>query len=258
MLTAADRAGRPRVAVINEWLAAERFKGGSAVGERLTTRGIGESAADLDQWVEIVGVVSDRDVTVDYGRGRSGVFLPLVQDPPEVMFIAVAGGSGMLTRLQRELAGVDPDLPVGRVHTMAAVEARENADERLFGTLFGAFGVAALVLAAVGLCGIVSFSVSRRTREIGIRRAFGADSGSVFWGTVGRGIRPALIGMLLGVGLAFFLAPLLGEILYGTNPRDPWIFTLVPMGLFAVCLVAAFLPARRASRLDPVSVLRAD
>ena len=256
VLTDADAAGGRPVLVVNEAFARIQFPDGNAVGGRLRL-GIAGDAPD----VEIVGVVADPGVTVDDGQRASSIFLPLDQGAPEALMIAMrvrAEPGGALAIMMREVAAVDPVLPLGRVQTLAEVIRRENDAGRIFGTLFSAFGAASLVLGVVGLHGLVAFAVSRRRREIGIMRALGAGSGGLLRATLARGLRPVAIGVVLGIGVAFVVAPLIGEGLFGTNPHDPVVFVLVPLGLIAAAAFAALGPATRAVRLDPMQALRSE
>ncbi len=256
LLDSGDRPGRPLAAVVNREFVERRLQGESAVGRRFRMGRERQGPA-----FEIVGIVSDPGVTLDDGKREPGVFLAFAQASPEVMWVALRVSDverrGMPALLEA-VGQADAHLPVGRVRTLEQVRQRESADERLFGTLFGVFGAVAMLLAAVGLHGVISFSVSQRSREIGIRRALGATSGRVFRNTVTRGLRPAALGMACGIGLAYLLSPSLGEILYRTDPRDPAVFISVSLFLLAICGVSAMLPANRASRLDPLKVLRAD
>ncbi|MEE8585024.1 MAG: ADOP family duplicated permease [Acidobacteriota bacterium] len=256
LLEERDRPGQPRVAVVNREFVRDFLKGEPATGRRLRLGEGGEA-----QLVEVVGVVSDPGVTTRSGEVAAGLYLPLAQGTPPAIRVALQARAleqNGLPALLAAVAAADAALPIGQVRTLAEVERRENAEEQLFGTLFGVFGGVALILAAVGLHGVVSFSVSQRRREIGIRRVLGALPRRVFWNTVAQGLRPAALGMAFGIGLAFLLAPQMGEVLYGSDPHDPWIYTLVCGLLLAICGLAAFAPARRASRLDPIIVLRAE
>ena len=191
----------------------------------------------------------------------AGIFVPFLANVPSVLWVALEAPGAThraLTILQDAVQQIDPALPVARPQTMAEVFIRENAEERTFGILFGTFGLAALLLATAGVSGVVSLNVSRRTREIGIRRALGASTKTLLMTALRRGLQSALLGMILGVAMSFFLAPLAGEILYGWDPHAPWIFTLVPMLLLTVCLSAAFAPAVRAIRMPAVSALRTE
>jgi putative ABC transport system permease protein len=242
--------------VVNEAFARTRFPNGRAVGRQLRL-GVSPDAAA----VEIVGVVSDPGVTVDDGRRAPSIFVPLSQGTPEALLVAMrthAGAGAALGIMLRELGAVDAALPLGRVRTLAEVVRRENDGARTFGTLFAFFGAASLMLAAVGLHGLVAFTVSRRRREIGIMRALGARGSGVLRSTLGRGLTPVAIGLVLGSGVAFMLAPLIGEGLFGADPHDPLVFVLVPIALLMAAALAVLGPARRALRLDPMYALRAE
>jgi hypothetical protein len=243
------------VAVVNEAFAREQFSDADAVGQLLRL-GIGPGRD-----VEIIGVVSDAGVTVDDGRPAASIFLPMSDATPEAVMIALrtrAASGDALGILIREIRALDPLLPLGRVSTLADVISREHDGSRIFGTLFASFGAASLMLAAVGLHGLIAFTVARRRRDVGIMRALGATSTELLTATLARSLAPVTIGLTVGIGAALLMAPLFGEGLFGANPHDPLVVMLVPIGLVTVAAVAALGPARRALRVDPVHALRAE
>jgi predicted permease len=243
------------VAVVNDAFAREQIPGTSAVGQRVRL-GTG-SGRD----VEIIGVVVDPGVTVDDGRPAPSIFLPMSEGTPEAVMIALrtrAATGDALGVLVREIRAVDPLLPLGRVSTLAEVISREHDGSRIFGLLFASFGIASLMLAAVGLHGLIAFTVAKRRRDIGIMRALGATTRNLLTATLARSLAPVAVGVTFGVGAALLLAPLFGEGLFGANPHDPIVFVAVPVGLSTVAAVAAFGPARRALRIDPADALRVE
>lgn len=252
-LSEADGAGDRAVAVVNEAFALERFRDASAVGQQLR---IGASPG---REVEIVGVVADPGVSVDDGRPAPSIFLPISDASPEAVMIALrtrAEAGDALGILTREIQAIDPRLPLGRVNTLAAVIGREHDGSRIFGTLFASFGATSLMLAAVGLHGLIAFTVSRRRRDIGIMRALGATSGGLLSATLARSLAPVAIGLIVGIAAAALLAPALGEGLFGASPHDPFVFLLIPIGLLTVAAIAVLGPVRWAIGVDPAHALR--
>lgn len=252
-----DRLEEPPVVMVNEAFARQQLPDGYVVGRRLMI-GLAEGEPVAH---EIVGLVTDPGISVDDGRRVAAVFLPLAQSVPEVSVLAVRARSGFEEAREimvRDVRALDADLPLAPIVTLEAIVRRENDGGRIFGSLFGAFGLSALILAIVGLHGVVSFTTQQRTREIGVMRALGAQQRGVLVSTITRGLRPVVVGVVLETGLALLLAPLLGEGLFGTDPRDPWVLTLVPLTLLLGATGAALLPALRASMIDPVTALRAE
>jgi putative ABC transport system permease protein len=153
---------------------------------------------------------------------------------------------------------MDPDLPLFNVTTMAEQLNAEEAETRFAAVLMTAYGVVALVLAAIGIYGVLSYQVTLRTREMAVRLALGASPADVVRMVIGDGMRPALLGVGLGLALAFGLTRYLGSILYRVQPRDPATFALVAGVLAAVAFAATIVPARRATRVEPLAALRAE
>jgi ABC-type antimicrobial peptide transport system permease subunit len=151
---------------------------------------------------------------------------------------------------------IDPALPLFRIETLEKVIAQSVADRRLNGVLLGSFAALAVGLAALGLYGVLSYAVAQRTRELGIRLALGAQKNDLFRLVVGGGMKLAAIGVALGLVAAFGLTRLLKSLLYGVTPSDPFTFGSVIVLLGAVALLANYLPARRATKVDPMVALR--
>ncbi len=191
-----------------------------------------------------------------------GVYLPLSQRcPATVTLLARARTPDPLTltaAVRRQVAALDPDLPVYRIRSLQGELEHNRFFPNLFASLFAVFGVAALVLAAVGIYGVLAASVQQRTQEIGIRMALGAQRESVLGLILRRGMGQLLVGLMAGLVGAFFLSRLLVDFLSGIQPRDPLTFTLVPLVLAAVAFVACWIPARRATKTDPLIAIRYD
>ena len=169
---------------------------------------------------------------------------------PDGNFAAVAGS------LRRALSEVSPDVSVREIKTAQVQLERGLVQERLLATLSGFYAPLALLLAALGLYGVLAYGVTQRTREIGIRVALGAQRRHVFRLVLHQGMRLVMIGVLVGLGGAFALTKLLHSLLFGIRPNDPFIFAMIPVLLAAVAILACYLPARRAANVDPMEALR--
>ena len=192
---------------------------------------------------------------------RPGVYVPYAQLPHgNVRLVVRTAGDplALAAPVRGAIWALDPDLPVVDEMTLARVVARSVWQSRLYSWLFGIFGGVALLLAATGVYGVVSYGVSRRAREIGIRMALGASRRDVRRLIVGQGARLAALGLALGLAAAYLLTPVLASLLFGVTATDPATFAGAALGLLAVALGAAWLPARRAARRDPAAALRAD
>jgi putative ABC transport system permease protein len=159
---------------------------------------------------------------------------------------------------REKMRELDPMLAVFEIQPMNTVVSRTLARPRFNLTLLGVFAIIAFLLAAVGVYGLISYSVSQRTREMGIRMALGAGRGSILKLVVGQGSALALIGVIIGLALSFALTRVLGSLLYGVTATDPATFVIVTLLLIAVALLASYLPARRATRVDPILALRVE
>ena len=254
--TVADDVTAPDVAVINEAMARRLWPGIDAIGQHFRT-------PDSKREFEIVGVVGDAKFMFLGESPRPFFWRALGQAHREQLFLEI-GTRGDMVALERAVRGVvrdlDPDLPLFDVRTM---EEHLRNGRALFavrvGAMFGgAFAFLALSLAAVGVYGVVSYSVSHRTREIGIRIALGALTANVVRLVVRQGMTLAAIGVILGVAFAFVTTRLMATLLYGVRPSDPVAFGVAIAVLVTVSVAASWLPARRAARLDPVRALRSE
>jgi len=248
-----DRPDGPPVAVISASLAEQLFAGEDPVGQRLL---FGRSADE--PLVEIVGVVGD---VHHYDLGRASlpqIYVPFAQRPTEgVQFVLKTSvpPAGVVEGVRAAAAEVDPDQPIEGVRTLDDVVAASVSTPRFRTLLMAAFGSMALVLAMVGLYGVVAYSVSQRTKEIGVRMALGATRTSVL-GMVMRQGAPLLAGgVAVGLAGALALSRFLESMLFGVGARDPGVFVIVPALLSAVGAAALLIPARRAARVDPVRTL---
>ena len=217
------------------------------------------SAAAPTPWSTIVGVIGDVRHSGLEATPSPEMYMPSVQGPPSNPFIVVrtAGDPAALaTSVRTAVQEVDRTIAVYDIRTMAQVRSESVSQRRFVLILVGAFGMLALLMAAVGVYGVMALVVSERTPEIGIRLALGAQPGGVLRLVVGQGIMLAAAGIVIGVAAAAALAPLLGTQLYGVGTLDPPTLFGVPALLLSIAIIACWLPARRAMKIDPVNALR--
>ncbi|MFW6175653.1 MAG: ABC transporter permease, partial [Acidobacteriota bacterium] len=253
-----DRSDSPPVAVLNETASRRLFPNGEAVGRKLS---IGTSLTPEGAGgAEVVGIVGD----VLYDAPDKGV-MPEVylsmhqQEGGSKIFVRAAGEPmALLAPARALLARLDPDVPLYGARTLADQEARATADTRVLGGLLAVFAALALLLAATGVWAVVAHTVVRRTRELGLRVALGAVPGSVVALVVRQGAGPAVTGVALGIALAWAGGRALQGLLYEVSPTDPVTLAAGALFLLAVSAAAAWLPARRATRIDPMEALRTE
>jgi len=250
-----EGAAAPRVAVVNEAFVRQLFKNEDPIGQRVTGGGVS---------YQIVGIVKNAKSRTLGEQQRPVLYRSLAQsvggDPSFLGYTVVArsagDAAGLASAVRGEIRALDPTLAVFNIETMEEHLRGALFLPRLAGTLFGVFGVVGLLLAAVGLYGVMSYSVSRRTREIGIRMALGAQAAGVQRLMVWQGMLLTLIAVVLGLGAAFAVTKLFTSILYGVRPHDLLTFTVVPVFLAGVAVLACWIPSRRAARVDPLVALR--
>jgi putative ABC transport system permease protein len=248
----ADDADHPLVALINETMAQKLWPGEDPVGKRMA-RG--------DTMLTIVGVVGD---VYQYGldsQKTMQLYLPFAQQPQRIMTMTVRGSSDplrLVSAIRDNVRAVDQDQPVFRIATMDQILADSMARQRFSMILLAVFAAGALLLAAVGIYGVMSYVVAGRTREIGLRIALGADPRRVLRLVLGEGLTLAVIGSGIGAVAAFLATRLLTSLLYGVSSSDPLTFVAVAVLLAAVALLACYVPARRAAKVDPLVALRAE
>jgi putative ABC transport system permease protein len=251
---AQDRAGAPAVALINRRMGEQLWPGASPIGRRIKL-----GAADSLPWVTVVGVVGD----IDFSRGFSPnyAYVPLAQSPgSEVTLYVRAPGDplALAPAVRAEVRAVDPDLPVLNLRTLEQEQHAQYWPYEMYALFMSGFAVLAILLAAIGVYGVIAYNAAQRTREIGIRIALGAEARHVIAMIGAQGGRLVLLGVVLGIGGSMLLLRVMGSLLIGASPIDPPVFAGVSVLLALVALVATYLPARRAARVDPLVALRAD
>ena len=254
-ITARDNRSAPNVVVINQALASRHWPGENPVGRRVVLQG---AAGPLH--FEIAGVSGDVRTAGLEEPLEPQMYFSFWQDGDSIIGLVLrthVEPASVSSQIQQAVWSIDPDQPVTKLLPMKSLAAESLAFRRAGMTLAGAFGVLALVLSAIGIYGVLSYSVSRRTREIGIRVALGATRTEIARVVLKEGLAMTLAGVAIGLGAALALTHFLSGMLYGVTPRDPATLASVVAGLIAIALVSAWLPARRATAVDPVEALRA-
>jgi putative ABC transport system permease protein len=252
-----DNLATSPVVIVNETIARRYFPGQDPIGKRIRPHiGNGYPTPPMREIVGVVGDVKQTDLTTETGPQ---VYVPRSQSPFVGMIFVVRTEVAPLSILgaaRKQISEIDKDLPIYDVKTLDQYFAQSVGQPHFFTTLLGIFAVLALLLAAVGLYGVISHSAAQRTHEIGLRMALGANKRDVLTLVVGQGFKLTLIGVAIGVAGALALTRLLSTLLYDVQPTDPATFVLVSLLLVFVALLACYIPARRATRVDPMVALR--
>jgi putative ABC transport system permease protein len=258
----ADSAGAPLAIIVNETYARQTFPNTDPIGQSLTVEGT--------LVYQIVGVVND---IKQFGLGAPAprtVFVPVEQVDDRLMrgarqfvtmkFAVRTSGDPLALGavVKQEMLKVDPSLPLTNVRSLEQIMGRSLAQQRFNSMLLGLFAAIGLLLAAIGVYGVISYVVTQRTHEIGIRVALGARAGDVLKLIVGKGLALAFAGVALGLAASFALTRLMEDFLFGVKPTDPLTFGSVALLLIVVALVACYVPARRAMKVDPMAALRVE
>jgi predicted permease len=242
------------VAIVDATLATRYWKGAEALGRRIRTGGD-------TTWYTIIGVagtVRDGDPALP-PEPHMYTSIPQVGANPLSLAIRTnASSAGVLAATRRVVAELEPAIPLDDVKTLNSIVDQTFATRRLTKILLGGFAVVALILAAVGIYGVMSLHVAHRSREFGIRLAIGADPRGLVRLVLGEGAVLAALGVALGIGGAIAATRSLASLLYEVSPTDPTVLLALPLLLACIALAACYVPARRAARSDPLSVLRAD
>jgi predicted permease len=258
LLDPGDGENAAPVVVVNEALARQYWPNENPLGRRIDT-GTGDGSP---KWMTIAGVVADiRERGLDFAS-KPAVYVPFTQtaisffQPSEIAVLTSREPMSVSKDLQRAVWSVDSEQPVTNIRTMAAIVDAELANRTQVLGLLGAFAALALILAAIGIYAVLSFVVSQRTREIGLRIAIGAPQWDIVGAILGYCARLTAVGLVIGIAAAAAATRLLSTLLFGISPLDPKTFLAVSALLAAVALLASYLPTRRATAVDPMIALR--
>ncbi|HEV2915193.1 MAG TPA: ABC transporter permease [Pyrinomonadaceae bacterium] len=253
---AQDRADAPAVAIIADTAARRFWPNESPIGKRIK---LGSLDNPERPWISIVGVVGDvRHYGLDIAP-EPQLYLPHRQNPTQFMTLVVrstGNPEGQIAAVREQVWAIDRDQPVFNIKPMESFVAESIAPRRFTMLLLGLFATVALVLAIIGLYGVMSYAVTQRTHEIGVRMALGAQGSDVLKMIVGHAMTLVMIGVVTGLVAAFALTRVISSFLYGVSATDAWTFVAVPLLLCAVAAAASYLPARRATKVDPMVALR--
>jgi putative ABC transport system permease protein len=253
-----DARDRPSVAVINQTMAEREWSGQDPIGKRIS---IGGDPKDPASYLTIIGVVADSKRADLQAGPQPAVYLPHAQFTLPYMGVVVRSDTGeavVANAVRAAVRGLDADLPVERVETLERILHRATGQPRFRASLIAAFAGAALVLAAIGLYGLISYTVAQRTPEIGVRLALGATPAQVGRLVLGQGMALAGAGVVLGLIAAVATTRLLEGLLFSISATDPGVYTVLAAVLLAIAALACYVPARRAMRVDPMTALRAE
>jgi predicted permease len=246
-----DTAAAPKVAIINQTFAREYFGGKLPVGRRFHWQG-------GKDWIEVVGVVGDIKFSSVRDEPPPVAYIPFLQSPwtMDMSFEVRTGTAAVAKEIYSVVHDLDPDLPVVDLRTQESQIDNSLNTERLFAELAGLFGALGLTLACVGLYGIMSYNVSHRTGEIGIRMALGADRKGILWLVLRQSFSLVLVGLAAGCVLALATTRLMASLLYGVGATSPAALCAGMIFLFLIAMLATYIPARRATKVDPMVALR--
>jgi putative ABC transport system permease protein len=243
------------VIIINDTLARRYFPGTDPIGKRMT---LNDENPKEEDWATIVGVVKDTKQRELSGEPAAEMYLPFAQSPHRSMalMIRTTKPESVVNAVRRDVQALDPSVPLYGITTMENVVSASIAAARFRTSLLAIFAVVALVLAMIGIYGVMSYAVTQRTQEIGIRMALGARVTDVLKLVVKNGMSLAVIGTIAGLAGAVAITRLMATLLFGVSPTDLGTFALMTFGLLLVALVACYIPARRATKVDPLLALR--
>jgi putative ABC transport system permease protein len=253
LMTEQDAVESQQVIVINQAMARRYWPDEDPVGKRMTLPFRGDSQR------EIIGVVDDVKHTRLDVEGTPEMYIPYLQSPISSMTLVVRTSSdplGLVAAVRSEVSRLDKEQPVYDVRTMEQLVSESTSSRRFNALLLGIFAGVALILAAIGIYGVMSYSVTRRAHEIGLRMALGAQVRDVLKLVVRQGMLLTLVGVCIGLAAALALTRLLSSLLYGVSATDPITFGVITSLLIGVALLATYIPARRATRVDPIVALR--
>jgi putative ABC transport system permease protein len=257
--TERDDANAPLVMIVNQQLARENFPDENPVGKRITFGGTDENGQP--RWFEIVGVVANVHSNELREAPTAELYFSSGQDLWPGMSLVVRSSvepSSLAASVRQAVNEVDRSVPVADVKTMDHIVSESITQPRFNLFLLGLFGAVAMILSAAGIYGVTAYTVTQRTHELGIRIALGAQVGDVLKMILGQGMLVIGIGLVIGLAAAFALMRLLRSLLFGVGENDPLTFVAITVGLILVALIACYIPARRATKVDPLVALRAD
>jgi putative ABC transport system permease protein len=270
-VSASDHAGAPGVVVVNEYLAKRYWPDESAIGKRIS---LSKDSTGNRIWLAVVGVVHNTIHSDWTAPPEEEVFLPFAQQRDYVanpsghfsyMTLAIRTSCEtscdpvrLMPAIRAAVRSLDPNVPLAEVQTMSSLVEGATARERFYLMLLTVFAGVALALAAVGIYGVMSYAVSRRTHELGLRMALGAHPGVLLVNVVREGMAVAAAGGAVGIAGALAISRVMASLLFGVRATDPLTFVAVAAALGVVALFACYIPARRATKIDPLAALRAD
>jgi putative ABC transport system permease protein len=256
--TERDIEGAPLAMIVNQALAEENFPGENPVGKRIT---FGGPANEPIQWCEIVGVVANVRSLELREEAEPELYFSSLQNPFEGMSLVVRSvgePAGVVAGIRQAVNEVDKSVPVSNFETMDHIVSESVTQPRFNLFLLGLFSVIALLLSAAGIYGVTAYMVTQRTHELGIRLALGAQVGDVLRMILGQGMAVILVGVVIGLGASFALMRVMKSLLFGVTERDPLTFVLITLTLMLTALLACYIPARRATKVDPLEALRTE
>ncbi len=252
-----DDAASPRVVIVDEYMAEQLWPREDPIGKRIHSGGLDSKAP----WMTVVGVAGRvKQYTLD-ADSRIAYYRPHAQAPVREMNVVVKSSSAaaaLTAAVKKEIHELDPDLPIYQVRTMQDIVGASLARQRFLMLMLAGFAVLALALATIGIYGVMAYLVNQGVREIGIRMALGATQRGILGLVVRRGMLLALLGVALGLGGALALTRLMQSLIFGITATDPVTFVAIPMVLTTIALLASYIPARRAARIDPMLSLRCE
>jgi putative ABC transport system permease protein len=267
-----DVLGAPRVVIVNEWLARRYWPGEDPIGKRISF----ESTPTDSTWTTVIGVTKNAVRSDWRAEPEEEIYLPYLQTrsylegrSSAVTYLTVVAradcakqdtceAAALALGMRAAIAELDRNVTISEAQTVEEVVHEATAEPRFYMLVLGSFAIVALTLAALGIYGVMSHAVSRRTHEIGVRMALGARPGDVLTLVVGQSMRAALWGAAVGLLAAFAVTRLMSTLLYGVGSSDPMTFVAALLVLSGVALLASYIPARRAAHVDPLSALRAE
>jgi putative ABC transport system permease protein len=255
-----DREGSPGVVMVNEAFARRYWPGQEPIGKRIQM-GVARSGANDSPYLEVVGVLKDGKYVTLGEEATPFFYLNLAQryqSSPTLIVRTRGNPSDYLAAVRSEVSALDKSLALYDVKTMRQHLGPALLPARLAGSVLGVFGLVALVMAAAGIYGVMAYSVAQRTREIGVRMALGASAGAVLRLVTKQGMKLTLVGIVIGLAASLALTRLMKSLLFGVSATDPLTFVVVALLLTVVALLACYVPARQAAKVDPMVALRCE